>query len=197
MMTRQLVPCFLILCALPAASQAAILLDENFNELKPQNNAVDLGELKAVAGVPDSVDIVSGAECPAPESGNCVELNGAGFGRLESKITVSPGKYFLSFDLINAPGVTTNTTVSLGDTRLAIKLGPGDTTDIVLNQLVTVDTIGSPRLFIASNTFGRVGALLDNVIISTTPLVGAPEPATFGLLALGIAGAGLCARRRR
>ena len=197
-MAKQLVPWFLALCALPAATQAAVLLDENFNELTPQNNAVSVGALEAVAGLPDSVDIVSGAECAPPESGNCVQMNGQGFGRLQSRLVFQPGQYFLSFDLIGS-SVVTNTTVSLGDARLVFKLQPGDTTSgIVKNELVTVDSIGSPRLFIASNTFGAVGALLDNVVVSTTPVgVGVPEPATLGLLALGIAGLGLAGRRKR
>jgi len=200
-MAKQLVPWFLALCALPAASQADVLLDENFNELTPENNAVDVGAFKAQFGLSSSVDIVSGAECPAPASGNCVQLNGSGppmrFGVLQSKMSFSPGTYFVSFDLINPSDIATSATVTLGETRELFQLPAHDeTTGVVKNADFTVGSIGSPQLVISSGGF-NIGAILDNVIVSTTPVgVGVPEPATLGLLALGIAGVGFATRRR-
>jgi len=106
------------------------------------------------------------------------------------------GTYFVSFDLVSPSGVTTNSTVSLGNTRLSEVLGPGDDA-IVKNQQFTVVGSTLNQLLIASNTL-PVGAVLDNVIVSTTPIgAGVPEPATLGLLALGIAGVGFATRRRR
>jgi len=197
-MAKQLLPWFLVLCALPAATQATILLDENFNELTPQNNAVSVGAFAALTGSP--VDIVSGAQCPAPASGVCVQLDGSGPpavpGRIQSRMMFPAGTYFVSFDLVSPSGVTTNSTVSLGNTRLSEVLGPGDDA-IVKNQQFTVVGSTLNQLLIASNTL-PVGAVLDNVIVSTTPIgAGVPEPATLGLLALGIAGVGFATRRRR
>jgi len=195
-MAKQLLLWLVALCALPAATQATILLNENFDELTPQNNAVSVGAFAALTGSP--VDIVSGAQCPAPASGVCVQLDGSGPpavpGRIQSRMTFAPGTYFVSFDLVSPSGVTTNSTVSLGSTRLPEILGPGDSA-IVKNQPFTVGSTLN-QLFIASNTL-PVGAVLDNVIVSTTPIgVGVPEPATWGLLALGIAAVGVATRRR-
>jgi hypothetical protein len=105
---------------LPVVSRADIL-SENFNELSPTmlNATSPVGVFNVTAG---SVDLLGGAVfgglCAAPESGNCVDMDGStgAAGQLTSApLTLTPGSYTLSFDLIGSQrGVTDSTTVTLG-----------------------------------------------------------------------------------
>ena len=167
----------LALAALPAASLAGTtLLDENFNELTPMLTATSVGEFSAIGGT--NVDIVGGALfgslCVAPESGNCIDLNGSngnpqGILRSNSAFSLVPGvNYYLSFDLIGSQrGITTSATVTFGSYDQLFTLVSGDVTSgVVSDQLITVSAPTTAYLTFASNTPGNVGTLLDNVVLS-------------------------------
>jgi len=186
--------CFLLvatLTALCALAPAASLLSENFDELTPMLTATSAGAFATIGGT--NVDIVGGALfgslCAAPESGNCIDLdgtNGNSQGDLQttSAIMLTPGvNYFLSFDLIGSGrGVTTSTSVTFGPYSQTFSLTSSDTTSgIVSNQLVTVSTPTAADLNFTSNTPGNVGALLDNVTI-TSGTTATPEPSSGVLL---------------
>ncbi len=193
---------FLALCAfllLPAVSRADIL-NENFNTVTPSLNATSpVGAFTVTAG---SVDVVGGGIstfgylCVAPESGNCVDLDGTSTsgvpGQLSSALlTLTPGTYTLSFDLIGSQrGATDSTTVTLGSLYdQTFLLASGDDTTGIVSDTFTVTSTTDAQLIFTSNTSGNVGSLLDNV-----NLVATPEPATFSLMGIGLLG--LLALRR-
>jgi hypothetical protein len=209
MKTKQLISGVVALCALPAAGWAGTtLLNENFDELTPGLTQTSAGAFATINGT--NIDVVGGAVfgslCVAPESGNCVDMDGSGGksqGVLQSKspVTLVPGvNYFLSFDLIGSRrGLTTSTTVNFGPYSQTFILASGnDTSGVVSDTLVTVIAPTSAFLTFTSNTAGNVGALLDDVVVtSSSPVTtGVPEPATLGLLALGLAGVGFARRKR-
>jgi hypothetical protein len=197
-----------LVALLPAVGQAASLLDENFNELTPQLTATSVGAFSAINGT--NVDIVGGGLfgnlCVAPAAGNCIDMSGTGGNsqgvlRSNSAFTLEPGvSYFLSFDLIGSQrGVTASTAVTFGPYSQTFTLASGDNTSgIVSNALVTVSTPTTAFLtFSETSGATNIGNLLDNVLITSSGTTPVPEPATLALMALGLAAAGLAARRRR
>ena len=115
--------CALSLAAAPMYA-GSIVFSENFDELTAGLNVTSVGQFTAINGT--NVDIVSAPSgwaslVVAPESGNVVDLGGSGgdyAGQLESTaISLAPGTYDLSFDLVGSQrGLTTSTSVTLGPT---------------------------------------------------------------------------------
>ena len=109
-----LVAAVALLLIAPAACKADGI-SENFNELTPALNATNIGSFFTVTG--GTVDIVGGALfgslCVAPESGNCLDMDGSTgtAGQISSAMmSLAPGTYKLSFDLIGSQrGVQTLT----------------------------------------------------------------------------------------
>lgn len=172
-------------------------ISENFDALTPSLNATNLGPFLTVTG--GSVDVVGGALfgnlCVPPESGNCVDMDGTtnAAGQITSKtLTLAPGIYTLSFDLIGSQrGLATSTTVTLGSLfNQTLNLPSSDVTSGIVNDTFTVGAPTDVVLIFTSNTPGNIGALLDNV-----NLVATPEPATLSLFGIGLVG--LIARHRR
>jgi hypothetical protein len=196
-----------ILTLLPAVTRGATILSENFDTLTPQLTVTSAGAFTAIGGT--NVDIVGpsngyGFLCAAPESGNCLDMdgsNGNSQGQIESaSIILNPGTtYFLSFDLIGSGrGLTTSTTVSFGPFSQTFDLPSGDTTDgIVVNTPITVGSTTTTNLVFTSNTPGNVGAVLDDVLITSGTASTVPEPSALMMLTGPVLlAAGVLIRRR-
>ncbi len=198
-----------------AAFGGAVVFSEDFDELTPALTVTAVGQFTAINGT--NVDIAGpGSQailCAPPESGNCVDLGGTGgnpLGQLQSNpITLGPGSYDLSFDLIGSQrGVTTTTSVNLApisglplysnDFTLA---SGDDTSGIVTNFPLTIANSETVYLNfdLISTPVGNIGQVLDNVLINyaadssavataaytigtptSTTLIGVPTTLTFG-----------------
>jgi hypothetical protein len=195
-----LVAAVVLLLMAPAACKADGI-SENFNAVTPALNATNIGSFFTVTG--GTVDIVGGALfgnlCVAPTSGNCLDMDGSTgqAGQISSAMmSLAPGTYTLSFDLIGSQrGLTTSTTVMLGSLfNQTFTLGSSDVSSGIVNDTIIVGAPTTAALVFTSNTPGNIGALLDNVNFAAAS-VATPEPATLSLLGIGFVG--LIARRRR
>jgi PEP-CTERM motif len=171
-------------------AKAQTILTENFNELTPTLNATDVGVFTVTEG---TVDVVGGTLfgylCVVPESGNCVDMDGSGNGvpgQISSApLFLAPGVYNLAFDLIGSQrGVTTMTTVTLGSLYdETFTLSSTNDTSGIFNTTLTVTTPIMAPLVFTSDTFGDIGALLDNVSL-VRPVT--PEPSSLTLMGTGL-----------
>jgi hypothetical protein len=203
---RLSLPAFVLLSA-STLMHADTILNENFDELTPGQALTSAGVFTAINGT--NIDVVSnggpfGNLCRGPESGNCLDLAGSGgnsLGNIEltTALNLAPGAYHLSFDLIGSQrgDISSSTTVIFGSWSKTFVLSSSDVTDGIVDVDVTLGGGPTQLEFINNGVAGAssdVGALLDNVSISTTSPV--PEPGSLGLMVTGLLGIGGVVRRR-
>jgi hypothetical protein len=181
------------LCALPAAGQAQVLLNENFNELTPGPFTTTS---TAVGTQFTASQFQLRAGCPSPASGNCIMLQNA-LGSLTSiPVTLDAGKaYFLSFDIVgnSIAGGTSVTKVTLGSVfnqTFTLNNSPTVQSDMVNEVLRPTSNITTDLIFQGVGVNRTNGMLIDNISLAV------PEPATLGLMVLGLFGAGFAGRKR-
>ena len=189
------------LCALPAAGQAQItvppfletpIINEDFNT-DSGTNVTTVGPFTAVSG---NVDVLHGSRCvPGTAANGCIELDGTAPATLESGPIKLEGGYpfFLSFHLTGSQldNHATATEVSFGPFSHTYDLAANDLTSGLVSMVLSVPKDEITRLTFKSLTPGATGAILDDVLVARVP-----EPATLGLMVLGLFGAGFSGRKR-
>jgi hypothetical protein len=185
-----------VLCGIAAYLRVPTTeLSENFDAVKPELTLADAGAFHTLNGT--NVDVLgSGLQanlCAAPETGNCLDMGGTGGNpqavlQTVNAIDLEPGvTYRLSFQLIGSQrGNTTSTTVNFGPYQQTFVLESGDTkSGIVKDAKVTVDAPQSAFLTFTNNTKTEEGALLDNVVVSSTGAESGVTAISLVLVAVG------------
>ena len=174
------------------ASQAAVIFSDNFDASISGLNVVPTGWTVTDG----TVDVVGGGFC---QGGLCVDLDGStgNAGVLSRTFALTGGVvYTLSFDISgNKRGGSDDVTVLFGSSSLTF-LGLAAATPYATSTLDFTPSADGTFAVSFSNAGGdNIGALLDNVSISTVPAI--PEPGTYALMLTGLAAVGAMARRRR
>ena len=179
--------------ALSAGANAAVVLSDNFDADAQGLNVVPAGWTVANAG---TVDVIgTGFFDEIPGNGNYIDLDGSNgqAGLLTTSTGLLNGTYTATFQLggNHRDGTTDLVTVQFGGASAVFSVGPNDA--FTTYSLTTTANLEQLNLSFLDGRGGNVGALLDNVSISST----VPEPAGLPLLAAGVLGVAFAARRRR
>ncbi|RZI78768.1 MAG: DUF642 domain-containing protein [Rubrivivax sp.] len=181
---------------LATSAQAQVIFSDDFEANPLALNSVPAGWTVINAG---TVDVIGADWGLCGATGKCIDLDGSNSlsGVLSRSFALNAGTtYTLSFDIAgNRRGTGTETgTVSFGTASLNYSLtdsslaAPYQT----LSLAFTPGASGAYTLSFANNGGDNMGAILDNVAITTA----VPEPASAALMLFGLGGVALLKRRR-
>lgn len=182
------------LLLLAASSQAAVVFTDGFDASVSGLNVVPTGWTVTDG----TVDVVSGGFC---QSGLCVDLDGStgDAGVLSRSFDLTGGvAYTLSFDISgNKRGGIDDVVVLFGSASRTFEDLAAATPYATATLDFTPGASGSFAISFANAGGDNIGALLDNVSISSAVAAPIPEPETYALMLLGLGAIGAAARRRR
>jgi hypothetical protein len=191
MKSKYLVACAALLAsaAWAQSSQAATVFSDNFNSYAEQLNWVPPANWSVTSG---SVDLIGETTTNSsydffPGNGGYVDLDGSTgqAGTLATLQSFAAGTYTLTFDLGGrvSPNPSLTTDITLGSFATAVTLDAGSGLD---PYTFTFTTTGGNLVFSdAATPDQNQGNILDNVVLSTTPL-----PSTWTMLIAGFIGLG-------
>lgn len=166
-------------------AEAGFLLQDNFNGENGGNGALNFNSFTNWNVTNGTVDLIgNGFFDLLPGNGLYLDLDGSTFqaGLLSSKLTFAPGTYVVQFDLAGSQrGTPENVTVTLGSFSESFHRESSDPFTTVTR---TVTTTSAGSLSFQNDGGDNVGALLDNVSVSTSAV---PEPASLALVGTGVA----------
>lgn len=183
------------LAAISAASQAATIFSDNFDSNSYGLNATPNGWTVS-SGTVDIIGQSTPYDLCGAGHGLCIDLDGSSSdaGILSRALHLTAGvQYTARFDLAgNQRGGSDTGTVTFGfgSAQLSYSLASGaafSSYEIVFMPMFT----GTYNLSFANAGTDNVGALLDNVVVTTVP-----EPETYALLLAGLGLLGAVKRRK-
>ena len=145
-----------------------------------------------------TVDVVGGGFC---QSGLCVDLDGStgNAGILSRSFDLTGGvEYTLSFDISGSKrGGSDDVVVVFGSASRTFEDLAGSAPYATATLAFMPGASGSFAVSFANAGGDNVGALIDNVSITSAVAAPIPEPESYALMVLGLGVIGAVARRRR